>query len=71
MSNCYSESAPPATPTPRQRVIAMIDDLAANGAQGEQILASLERQVIGFSPKQQRLGFFWTKFSEDEMSEEV
>ena len=58
-----------ATPTPRQRVAAMIDDLVAKGREGEHILQQIERQTVGFSSKQQRLGFFWSKFTEDEMNE--
>ena len=58
-----------ATPTPRQRVAAMISDLAAEGLEGEHILQQIERQIVGYSSKHHRLGFFWSKFAEDEMSE--
>ena len=65
----YPETASAATSTPRQRVAAMIVDLAAKGLEGEHILQQIERQVVGYSSKQQRLGFFWSKFTDDEMSE--
>lgn len=58
-----------ATLTPRQRVAAMIDDLAASGCQGEHILQHIERQIAGFSTESRKLAFFWSKFTEAEMSE--
>lgn len=66
-----SNMTPPvaATLSPRERVAAMIDDLAALGTKGEDILKRIECQIVGFSHKQRKLAFFWEKFTDSEMGE--
>ncbi|WP_439559890.1 hypothetical protein [Roseinatronobacter sp.] len=55
----YSTKTPEAaTMSPRQHVAAMIDDLAANGLQGEHILQMIERRVLSFSNENKKLAFF-------------
>lgn len=58
-----------ATLSPRERVAAMIDDLAACGTKGEDILKRIEGQTVGFSSRQLKLAFFWAKFTDSEMGE--
>ncbi len=69
MANTTTTTPEKGCPTPRQRVAALIDDMITQGSQGETILQHVERQVVGFSGKHRRLGFFWAKFTDDEMDE--
>ena len=69
MAYTYNNTSETATISPQQRVVAMIDDLAAKGRHGELILQQIERQVVGFSSKNLRLAFFWTKIAEAKQGE--
>lgn len=70
MAQYCTKTPETATFTPRQRVAAMIDDLAAKGWQGEHVLQMAERQIVGFSTEHKKLVFWWdAPLTEDQEGE--